>query len=149
LIDDVHRLAEQSDDLIEKIRDELRHKQDEEKHRQELCHDLEQQLATLNEQLRSIDVNVDEQDDLRVRSLMSCRRSTRLASSVCSQAEWNRLEDDRKKLGEQQTTIGQQHQQINDELRRIQQDVQSTRTRRTRPGHMSRPLKVNNVNSTT
>lgn len=44
------------------------------------------------------------------------------------QAEWNHLDNERKKLTEQQNQLSMKHQQINDELRRIQQDVQSKLT---------------------
>ena len=62
----LNSLAEQSDDQIEKIRDDLRHKKDEEKRRIDLCRDVEQQIGTLEEQLNSIDINADEQEDLQV-----------------------------------------------------------------------------------
>ncbi len=40
-------------------------------------------------------------------------------------AEWNKLEDERKKISEQQAQISTKQQQGNDEMRRIQQDIQS------------------------
>lgn len=62
----IHTLSEQSDDQIEKIRDDLRHKKDEEKRRIDLCRDVEQQIGALEEQLCSIEIDADEQQDLQV-----------------------------------------------------------------------------------
>ena len=62
----LNSLLEQSDDQIEKIRDDLRHKRDEEKRRIDLCRDVEQQIGALEEQLNSIDINAEEQEDLQV-----------------------------------------------------------------------------------
>ena len=67
MLKEINNLSEQSDDLIERIRDDLRHKKDEEKRRLEQCTDLQQQLVTLEEQISSIDINADEQEDLQVK----------------------------------------------------------------------------------
>ena len=64
---DINAISEQSDDLIEKIRDELRHKKDEEKRRIEMCEDVQQQISTLEEQYDSMDVDSQDPDDLQVR----------------------------------------------------------------------------------
>ncbi|UJR30262.1 hypothetical protein I4U23_017800 [Adineta vaga] len=104
LTKEINAISEQSDDLIEKIRDELRHKKEEEKRRIELCKDVQQQISLLEEEFHSINIDSQDQDEL--------------------QAEWNKLEIERKKLTEQQTQMSTKHQQINDELRRIQQDMQ-------------------------
>ncbi|CAF3689414.1 unnamed protein product [Rotaria socialis] len=101
---DINAISEQSDDLIEKIRDELRHKKDEEKRRIESCKDVEQQINALEEQFDSMDVNSQDQEDL--------------------QAEWNKLEEERKRISEQQAQLSNKHQQVIDEVRRIQQDIQ-------------------------
>lgn len=101
---EINVISEQSDDLIEKIRDDLRHKKDEEKRRIEMCQDVQQQIDTLEEQFDSMQIDSQDQEDL--------------------QAEWNRLEDERKKLSEHQAQISTKLQQVTDELRNIQQDIQ-------------------------
>ncbi len=63
----INAIAEQSDDLIEKIRDELRHKKDEEKRRIETCKDVQQQISALEEQFNSMAIDSQDQDDLQVR----------------------------------------------------------------------------------
>ena len=107
---EIHRLSEQSDDLVEKLRDDLRHKKEEEKRRLEMCTDVQQQIDALEEQLHSMDIDADEQEDLKL--------------------EWDHLEETRKKLTEQQTHLTGKHQQVNDELRRLQQDIQSSSSHR-------------------
>ncbi|CAF0981262.1 unnamed protein product [Adineta steineri] len=104
LTKEINIISEQSDDLIDKIRDELRHKKDEENRRIESCKDIQQQISALEEELNAIDINSQDQDDIQV--------------------EWNKIEDERKKLTEQQTQLSLKLQQVNDELRRIQQDIQ-------------------------
>lgn len=59
-------ISEQSDDLIEKIRDELRHKKDEEKRRIELCKDIEQQITGLEQQFDSMDISSQDENVLQV-----------------------------------------------------------------------------------
>ena len=102
---DINAICEQSDDLIDKIRDELRHKKEEEKRRVDTCQDIQQQITTLEEQFDSMAIESQDPDDL--------------------QAEWDRVENERKKMSEQQAQISTKQQQINDEMRRIQQDIQS------------------------
>ncbi|CAF1134302.1 unnamed protein product [Adineta ricciae] len=104
LTKEINAISEQSDDLIEKIRDELRHKKEEENRRLTQCKDVQEQIEQLEEKINSMDIDSQDQDEL--------------------QAEWNHLENERKKLTEQQNQLSMKHQQIIDELRRIQQDVQ-------------------------
>lgn len=66
MLKEIHSLSEQSDDFIEKIRDDLRHKKEEEKRRIESCRDIQQQISALEEQLNSIEIDADEQEDLQV-----------------------------------------------------------------------------------
>jgi hypothetical protein len=53
--------------LIDKIRDELRHKKDEEKRRIESCKDIQQQISALEEQFDSMDIESQDPEDLQVR----------------------------------------------------------------------------------
>ena len=63
---EINAICEQSDDLIEKIRDELRHKKDEEKRRIELCQDVQQQIASLEQEFNSMDTQAQDSEDLQV-----------------------------------------------------------------------------------
>lgn len=66
IMKEITALSEQSDDLIEKIRDDLRHKREEEKRRLESCAELEGQIAELEEQFHSIELSVNESESLQV-----------------------------------------------------------------------------------
>ena len=73
---EINAICEQSDDLIDKIRDELRHKKEEEKRRIELCHDVQQQIATLEQEFDSMDTQTQDSEDLQVRSSFKRRISS-------------------------------------------------------------------------
>jgi hypothetical protein len=66
---EINAICEQSDDLIDKIRDELRHKKDEEKRRIESCKDIQQQINALEEQFNSMSMESQDPEDLQVRIL--------------------------------------------------------------------------------
>jgi DNA-binding protein H-NS len=74
---EINAISEQSDDLIEKLRDELRHKKDEEKRRIDLCKDVQQQISTLEEQFDSMDIDSQDHEDLQVRNI-STLKTTKL-----------------------------------------------------------------------
>jgi hypothetical protein len=63
---EINAISEQSDDLIEKIRDDLRHKKEEEKRRTDLCEDIQKQITTLEEEFDSMDIDSQDNEDLQV-----------------------------------------------------------------------------------
>lgn len=78
---EINAICEQSDDLIEKIREELRHKKDEEQRRIELCEDVQQQITTLEQEFNSMDTQSQDTEDLQVENSSNRVRINRMIIS--------------------------------------------------------------------
>ncbi|CAF0829543.1 unnamed protein product [Didymodactylos carnosus] len=101
----INAFTEDKDDLIEKIREDLRHKREEERRRIEQCEDITNQISVLTEQLEITDQNANDHNDLEV--------------------EWNELEKNRKQLDQQNHSLQVKGQRITDDLRKLQLQLTS------------------------